>query len=267
MNTAVQPDLASLPTWRLDDLYAGRDDPRIEADLAEAARINAELAALKGAFVAARAEAAKLGALIDAGVALYQSATDKLWAVGAFASLAASTARDEPAWSKFEADFRARASQIAAQTLFFTLELNQLEDAEIAAALTAHPAAARWRPWLRRVRLARPHELTPDLERMLIDRAPAVANWVRLYDETLARLQVRAGREALSLPQALNRLSDPEPGARKAAAQGLARALEAQSSTLALCLNTTAFEKAVEDRWRRYATPAQARHIANEVDA
>ena len=269
MNTAAQPDLkpASLPTWRLDDLYAGRDDQRLEADLAAAAKINGELAALKGAFVAARADAGKLGALIDTGVALHQVATDKLWAVGAFASLAASTARDEPAWSKFEADLKARASQIASETVFFTLELNQLEDAEIAAALKAHPAAARWRPWLRRVRLARPHELTADLERMLIDRAPAVANWVRLYDETLAKLQVRAGREALTLPQALNRLSDPEASARKAAAQGLAKALEAQSSTLALCLNTTAFEKAVEDRWRRYATPAQGRHIANEVDA
>jgi oligoendopeptidase F len=269
MNTAAQPDLKplSLPTWRLDDLYAGRDDPRIEADLVAAEAINGELAALKGAFVAARADGATLGALIDKGVGLYQAATDKLWAVGAFASLAASTARDEPAWSKFEADLRARASQIGAQTVFFTLELNQLEDAEIAAALGAYPAAARWRPWLRRVRLVRPHELTADLERMLIDRAPAVANWVRLYDETLARLAVRAGRETLTLPQALNRLSDPEAAARKAGAQGLAKALEAQSSTLALCLNTTAFEKAVEDRWRRYQSPAQGRHIANEVDA
>ena len=26
-----------------------------------------------------------------------------------------------------------------------------------------------------------------------VDRAPAVANWVRLYDETLARLTVVAG--------------------------------------------------------------------------
>jgi oligoendopeptidase F len=52
-------------------------------------------------------------------------------------ALAASTARDDPAWAKFEADLRARSSQIAAESLFFTLELNQLEDGEIAAALKA----------------------------------------------------------------------------------------------------------------------------------
>ena len=41
---------------------------------------------------------------------------------------------------------------------------------------------------MRRVRLSRPHELSPDLERLLIDRGPAVANWTRLFDETLARI-------------------------------------------------------------------------------
>jgi oligoendopeptidase F len=52
-----------------------------------------------------------------------------------------STARDDPAWAKFEGDLRARSVGIAAESLFFTLELNQLEDSEIEAALKARPAA------------------------------------------------------------------------------------------------------------------------------
>jgi oligoendopeptidase F len=267
MNAPVKTPAEALPQWRLDDLYASREDPRIEADLAAGARINGELAALKGAFVAARGAPARLGELIDRATALYQAATDKLWGVGAYAGLAASTARDDPAWARFEADIRTRSSQIAADSLFFTLELNELEDAEIEAALKAHPVAARWRPWLRRVRLSRPHELSHELERMLLDRGPAVANWVRLYDETLAGLVIRTGREGLTLAEALNRMSDADPARRKSAAQGLARALEAKSETLALAFNTLAFEKQVEDRWRRYATPAAGRHVANEVDA
>jgi len=267
MNAPVRPPANALPEWRLDDLYADREDPRIEADLETAAKISSDLERLKGAFVAARATPGELGVLIDEAVGLYEAATDKLWAVGAYAGLAASTARDDPAWARFEADIRARSAQIAAASLFLTLELNELEDAEIEAALKAHPAAARWRPWLRRVRLSRPHELSHDLERMLLDRGPAVANWVRLYDETLAKLQVRAGRDVLTLAEALNRLSDPDSRRRRSAAQGLARALEARSSPLALAFNTLAFEKQVEDRWRRYATPAASRHVANEVDA
>ncbi|HEY2481823.1 MAG TPA: M3 family metallopeptidase, partial [Caulobacteraceae bacterium] len=103
-------------------------------------------------------------------------------------------------------------------------------------------------------------------EHLLVDRAPAVANWSRLYDDTLARLTAKVGRERLTLSEALNRLSDPAPAQRRAAAVGLAAALGEREETLALCFNTLAAEKQVEDRWRRYADPAAPRHLANEVD-
>lgn len=264
MTAHVPPE--SLPVWRLDDLYAGREDPRLDADLDAAAAANAELLALKGQLVAVRADPPTLGDRIDRGVRLYEAATNALWRVGAYAGLAASTARSDPDWARFEADIRARTAAIGAESLFFTLEINELEDAEIEAALLAVPAAARWRPWLRRVRAFRPHELAADLERLLVDRGPAVANWTRLHDETLARMTVKAGRSRLTLPEALNALSDPDPARRRKVAGGLSTALGEAAPTLALVLNTLAFEKQVEDRWRRYPDPAASRHLANEVD-
>ncbi|AYV45340.1 oligoendopeptidase F [Caulobacter flavus] len=265
MNAPFKPD--ALPEWNLADLYAGREDPRIETDLAAAKAANDELASLEGMFLEARGEPQRLGKLLDRGIRLYEEAVNGLWGVGAYAGLAASTARDDPAWAKFEADLRARSSQIAAESLFFSLELNQLEDAELNAALEAHEPTRRWTPWLRRLRLSRPHELSAELERYIVDRGPAVANWVRLYDETLAKLSAKVGKEALTLPEALNRLSDPDVRRRKAAADGLAQALSERASTQALVMNTLAFEKQVEDRWRRYDDPAHSRHLANEVDA
>ncbi|MBI1199562.1 MAG: M3 family oligoendopeptidase [Phenylobacterium sp.] len=265
MNAPLKTD--ALPVWSLADLYADREDPCIEADLAEAEKLNGELAKLEGRLIATRDRPAELGGILDRGIQLYEEATNALWGVGAYAGLAASTARDDPAWSKFEADLRARASQIGALSLFFTLEINQLDDGELEAALKAHKAAQRWRPWLRRVRASRPHELSADLERLLVDKAPAVANWVRLFDETLARLSARVEGETLTLPELLNRMSDADPKRRRAAAQALAKALEARGPILALSLNTLAFEKQVEDRWRKYPSPAASRHLANEVDA
>jgi oligoendopeptidase F len=268
MNAPTKSPISeTLPEWRLDDLFSGRDDPKIGERLAEAAVDNDALVKLKGAFVAARGNADRLGMLLAEAIRLYEAATNGLWIVGAYASLAASVARDDPAWAKFEADVRGKSAAIGAESLFFTLELNELEEWEIEAALRANPDAARYRPWLRRVRLGRPHELSADLERMLVDRSPAVANWTRLYDETLSRLVVTCGREALTLAEALNRLSDPDPKQRKAAAQGLAKALEVNAPVLGLALNTVAMEKAVEDRWRKFDSPAASRHLANEVDA
>ena len=265
MNAPFKTD--PLPQWNLGDLYAGRDDPKIETDLAKAKADNDALVALKGRFVARRQDPRMLGELLDGGIKLYEAATNGLWAVGAYAGLASSTARNDPAWSKFEGDLRARSAQIAAESLFFTLELNELDDNEIESAFRAHSPAAKWRPWIRRVRLSRPHELTPDLERMLIDRGPAVANWSRLSEETLAALTAKVGKDTLTLSEALNRLSSPDGAARKQAAMGLSKALADRTPTLALCLNTLAFEKQVEDRWRKYPDPAASRHIANEVHA
>ena len=177
--------------------------------------------------------------------------------MAAYASLSASVDHADPAWTRFEADVRARGAKNDGLTLFFSLELNQLDDAEIAAALTAHPPAARWAPWLRRVRQGRPHELSADLERMLVDRAPAIANWTRLYDDILARLDVRVGRERLTLSETLNRLSDPQPRRRRAAGVALAEALAEREETLALAYSTIAAVKEVEDRWRRFADPGR----------
>lgn len=257
----------TLPVWNLDDLYLGLEDPRIGQDLEAAAKTNAELVRLKGAFIAARGDPKRLALLLDSGLGLYEKAVNLLWGIGAYAGLGASIARDDPERSKFEADIRARAAAIGAESLFFTLELNQLEEWEIEAALRAGEQTERWRPWLRRVRLARPHELSPDLERLLMDRAPALANWSRLFDETLSRLRATVGEACLTLPEALNRLSDSDPARRREAADGLAVALKANEPVLALCLNTIAFEKQVEDRWRGHAAPAHARHLANEVDS
>ena len=270
MNAPVPPAqitaAEALPTWDLADLYASPTDPRLETDFERAAAAVAELMKLKGALVGARANAERLGRVIDGAVSLYEEIANLLGALGAYGGLLASTARDDAAVAKFDADIRARSVAVSADTLFLTLELNALEEWEIEAALRAHAPAARWRPWLRRVRLSREHELAPDLERLLVDRSPAVASWSRLYDETLARLKVGVGKESLTLSEALNRLSSPEPKARAKAAKALSAVLTEIAPVQALALNTLAFEKQVEDRWRKFPEPISSRHLANEVD-
>ncbi|MFY7851349.1 MAG: oligoendopeptidase F, partial [Brevundimonas sp.] len=109
---------AAAPEWNLADLYADRADPRIAADVDAARAANEALADLEGQFIASRAQPAALGALIDKGIGLYEQAADGLYAVSAFASLSASTARDDPRWAQFEADFRMKSAEIASKSLF-----------------------------------------------------------------------------------------------------------------------------------------------------
>jgi oligoendopeptidase F len=259
-------DPAEAPVWDLTDLYGSREDPRVEADLERARSLVAELNGLQGRWVAARADGATLGERLDRGVSLYEQASDLLGALGAYAFLAASTDRNDAGAQGFEATVREKITAIATPTVWVTLEINQLEEGEIDAALTAHPSAARWRPWLRRVRAMKPHELSHELETFLAERGPISAQWPRLFDETLAAMKVKAGKDELTLAEALNRLSDPKAARRKAAAEGLNEALGARTQTMALVLNTVAADNALEDRWRGFKRPADSRHLANEVD-
>lgn len=269
MNAHFKPTDA--PLWDLSDLYASRDDVRVAADLTKARGLVDELNSLQGRLVAARADAQALGGLLDRAIRLYEQSSDILGALGAYAFLSASTARDDAGAQGFEADVREKITAIATPTVWLTLEINAIDDAELEAALAADAAAARWRPWLRRVRAMKPHELSTELETFIAERGPITAQWPRLFDEQLAALRAQvgkrgAGAESLTLAESLNRLSDAKPARRRAAAEGLSDALAARAPTLALVLNTVAADKAMEDRWRGFKRPADSRHLANEVD-
>ena len=99
----------------------------------------------------------------------------------------------------------------------------------------------------------------------IAERGPITAQWPRLFDETLAALRVKAGKDDLTLSEALNRLSDPKAARRQAAAEGLNQALAERVPTLALVLNTVAVDKVMEERWRGFKRPADSRHLGNEV--
>ena len=254
------------PLWDLSDLYRSREDGQIATDLEAGRAVVAELNALQGRMLALRADPVALGATLALAIDLYERASNTLGGLGAYAFLAASTARDDAAAQGFEADIREKTTAIVTPTVWLTLEINQLEEAEIEAALAAEPGTARFRPWLRRVRANKPHELSEQMETFIAERMPISAQWPRLFDETLTTLRVEAGKASLTLAEALNQLSDPKPEARKAAAEGLNVALAARVPTLALVLNTVVAEKQLEDKWRGFARPADARHLMNEVD-
>lgn len=265
MNAPFKTPNTEAPLWDLTDLYASRDDAKVAADLERARGLVEALNGLKGRL-AADQDAQALGEALDRAIQLYEQASDVLGALGAYAFLSASTARDDATAQGFEADVREKITAIATPTVWLTLEINQIDDAALEAALNAHAGAARWRPWLRRVRAMKPHELSAELETFIAERGPITAQWPRLFDEQLAALRAKAGHEELTLAEALNRLSDAKPARRKAAAEGLSEALAARAPTLALVLNTVAADKAMEDRWRGFKRPADSRHLGNEVD-
>ncbi|MCY4230593.1 MAG: M3 family oligoendopeptidase, partial [Alphaproteobacteria bacterium] len=160
-----------------------------------------------------------------------------------------------------------RFAAIAAHTVFFQLELNAIDEAVLAGRLEESERLRRYRPWLEQSRSFRPHQLSEDMERLLLDRDVVGSSaWTRLFDETLAALRFPFGDQRLTLEEALDRLSDPDGGVRRAAATTLSGVLGENARLFAHILNTLVKDKEIDDRWRGFGRSVSARNLLNQVE-
>ncbi|MBL6080861.1 M3 family oligoendopeptidase [Belnapia sp. T18] len=251
-----------LPVWDLSDLYASPEDPRLAADLdraeeegkAFAARLSGKLGGLSG------------DALAEA-IGQYERIEEMLGRAMSFGQLIFAGDATDPANGRFYQTLQERVTAISSHLLFLTLELNRLDDAEIERKLAGSPALARWQPWLRDLRVFRPHQLSDEIEKLLHEKeVTGRSAWNRLFDETIANMQVRIGDEELTVSAALNRLSDRDRSVRAAAAESISAAFGSQVRLFSLITNTLAKDKEIIDNWRRYPRPGSSRNRANMVE-
>jgi oligoendopeptidase F len=252
---------APLPAWDLGDLYASPEDPRLAADLAEAARrAEAFEAGYRGKLEALD------GAGLAAAIAEYEAIEERLGRVTSYAQLLYAADTTNAAAGQFYQTSAERVTTISSKLVFFTLELNRLPEAELTARL-ADPALARYAPWLRDLRVFLPHQLSDELEQLLHEKdVTGHAAWSRLFDETTAAMKLDVNGEELTLSAALNKLSDGDRAVREAAGHAVAAAMAGQEKLFALITNTLAKDKDIHDQWRHYAAPTSARNLGNMVE-
>ena len=251
----------SCPTWDLTDLYDGIADGAIGADIA-ACRQEAEQ--LEAAWQGRLADAD--GAALAGLIADYERILEMLGKAQSHAQLLFAASTTDSQIARHHQSIREASADIGARLLFIELELAALDDAHVTQLLDT-PALAVWQPWLRRVRAWAPHQLAPDMERMLAERAPSGRGaWVRLFDETAAALRFPFGGADVTEAEILNALSSPNGDERRAAGESLSKTLKDNERLLSLVLNTIAKDKEVEDRWRGFARPVDSRNLDNDVD-
>jgi oligoendopeptidase F len=252
---------APLPVWDLGDLYASPEDPRIGADL-EGAASRASL--FESTY---RAKLATLdGARLAAAIAAYEQIEEQLGRVMSYAQLLYAADTTNAVAGQFYQTNVERVTAISSKLVFFSLELNLLSEAALAARL-ADPALAHYAPWLRDLRVFLPHQLSDEVEQLLHEKdVTGHAAWSRLFDETTAGMMLDVNGETLTLSAALNKLSDRDRATREAAGHAVAKAMGDQEKLFALITNTLAKDKEIHDQWRKYAAPTSARNLGNMVE-
>ena len=259
--TPESSPVGPLPVWDLSDLYAGREDPKLEADLVA---IERDAKAFRERYFDKLA--GMDGAALGEGVAAFEKIEERLGRIMSFAELTYSGNQSDPLIAKFFQTMQERVNAISTNILFFTLEMNRLEDADLARKLKA-PELARYQPWLRDLRAFRPHQLSDEMERLLHEKYVAGRGaWVRLFDETIAALRFPVRGKELTSAEALHLLSDRDPSLRRDAAKVIGKVFGDNARLFALVTNTLAKDKEIDDKWRRYPRPISARNLSNRVE-
>jgi oligoendopeptidase F len=259
------PDLGPMPEWDLGDLYPGLQSELVEADLKKAA---ADAKAFNERTEGTLAGLARDGAPFGEAIARYERLSDAVGKLAAYAGLLYASDRGNAEYARFYGTIQERITAITTDLLFFELEINRLEDAELAQALTDR-TVARYKPWLDDLRKEKPYQLEERLERLFHEKSlTGYSAWNRLFDETMAALRFPVEGEPAPLPlePALSRLMSPEEPRRKAAAQALGKVFKENVRLFTLITNTLAKDKEISDRWRGFKDVADSRHLANRVE-
>ena len=273
-STAATPAEDDLPAWDLSDLYPGADSDTVRADFAAA---EAAATAFETRYAGKLSDLS--GAALAAAIGAYEQIDEILGRLSSYAQLLFAGDSTDAAIGKFYQTVTERVTAISSHLLFFTLELNRLDEAVLEAKLHsragpgdhADPALAHWRPWLRDLRVFRPHQLSDELEKLLHEKeVTGHSAWSRLFDETIAGMRIPVGEpvggEALTVSAALNKLSDRDRAVREAAGKAIGTAFAANVKLFALITNTLAKDKEIIDTWRHYPRPGSSRNRANMVE-
>lgn len=259
--TGGDRNLGDLPEWDLTDLYNDEDAPELKRDLdwleqacsSFATDYEGNLAELDAAgFLECVLRNEKINQIAGrimsyAGLRYYQLTTDADRA-------------------KFMSDCQESITNFTTPLVFFTLELNRLEDNHLDTLFAQNADLARYKPIFDRIRAMKPHQLSDEMEKFLHDLGVVGDAWERLFDETIAGLTFEVAGETRNIEGTLDLLTDPDRDMREAAARELAEVFGNNVKTFARVHNTQAKEKEIVDRWRGMPTAQSGRHLSNQVE-
>ncbi len=261
MTSATPDDGATLPSWNLADLYPAADSPELEADFA-AATTAAQAFATRWTGRLATAS----GADIAAAIAEFERIDEILGRLLTYAQLLFAADATNATIARFTQSVNERVTTISAQLIFFTLELNRLDEATLAPRL-ADPALAHYAPFLRDLRVFADHQLSDELEKLLHEKdITGRAAWNRLFDETIAGLRANVDGQELTVTDTLNLLSDPDRARRQAAGHAIGTLFAHHIKLFSLITNTLIKDKEIIDSWRHYPSPQSYRNRSNMVE-
>lgn len=254
-------DLGLLPQWDLSEFYKSINDPRIHQDLNQ---IHDRAKKFQQSYQGKLNSIS--GTELGKAVEIYEKIYEDLDLIICFAQLHHAIGMDDPKIGQFYQSVQEKYTEIVGHLLFFTLELNKIDDA-ILASQKKDPALSKYAPFLRDIRIFKPHQLNDELEQYALDKSITSHNaWIRLFNETMSGLRFHYQGQELTSAEIFAHLSDINRKNREEAAHSVAKTLSENSKLLAHIYNTLCKDKDIEDKKRNYTHPMSSRNLSNYVE-
>jgi oligoendopeptidase F len=254
-------ELGQLPDWNLNDLYTATDAKELIRDLNWLEKECNEFA---------KSYEGKLHTLSDKEMLNCIVRNEKISSISgriiSYAGLLYYQKTTDADRAKFLSDMQEKITVFTTKLVFFSLEINSLEDEFLDKLFTKNDQLARYKPVFEKIRAMKPYQLHDEIEKFLHDLGIVGDAWEKLFDETIAGLTFKIGDESLNIEATLNLLTDQNRENREKATRELARVFSENIKVFTRVHNTQAKEKEIIDRWRGMPTAQMGRHLANQVE-
>lgn len=249
-----------MPEWDLSEYYKGTDDKQIDEDIkkyaqsaaAFAEKYRGKVATLDAdTFVAALKEMENISKLASK--------------LGGFAYLNSTTRLMDAKASALYQKVSEILSEAGTDLLFFSLEYNKMDEKAIRK-LEGDKKVQAYAPYLKRVRKFKPYELSEDVEKTLLEKdVTSGSAWVRLYEESMARLSYEVDGKKYNDAQISRLCLSPDAELRAKAGKEINKVSKDNSFNVCYIYNMIMKDKAVEDKKRGFKLPMSARNLSEEV--
>lgn len=251
-----------LPSWDLRDFYSSTKDKKIAADL-KIISDSTQKFVKKYLGKVTKLNAAQLALAITE----YEIVSELIGKISSYSYLIYASDLSDQNNISFYQNISENLSKFEKELVFFTLEINLIEDKKIAPLFKQSAALKKYQPFIRDIRAFKKHQLSHELEKFSLEKnISSRAAFVRLFDETVNNLKFNYRKQVLNSQEIFNLMSSNNENVRKDAAKAIGRTLSDNSKTFAFITNILAKDKAIDDEWRGFVKPMQSRNLSNFVE-
>lgn len=254
-----------LPTWDLSDLYTDLNDAAIEADMKKAEKLASSFAKKFKGHISSSIRISPSD--LRTALKKYEAIVEIPRKLGAYAYLQYSTHATDQTYGAFLQKIQTWATTIYSTMLFFELELKDLPLEK----LVQDPKLKNYKHFLELQAKFKPHRLSEQQEELMQMKSLTGRDaFIRLRDQeaTAKHFEVKVGKKSRTLneTETLHLLHSAKPEERKAAAEAVHTVYKQEGRLNAFIYNMLIQDLAITNRYRKFESPDDGRHLENETD-